>query len=634
MRNAIALPARPLRAWIVGLACSACTMAVFWSVQEGQFLWDDYALIINNTKALDSWADAAGAFRKAAVDRESVGYYRPILIASYVVDWQLWGNLPGAFHRTDVILHGANVALAWAVLYFYLGSMTAATVGALAFGVHPVQTQAVALILGRNDLLLFIPFAVGLYGYRAWHLSSGAYRRWWSGIVVLAYGVACWTKETGIILPLVLVAADRMVFGLRFRDLSSRRGLFVALAAVGGAYLVVRSQVLGTLIGAVHYHPRSVSETLLRVVAILGYYVCCVVLPYGYAATPFHSLLVDPSTSSFWLAALACLAVSAVLIGLMRVRIMLAFGLVVFLLCLLPVSGLIPMKLMILEHRLYVPMIGVAFFVGTVVAGAPVRRGLVVAFAIPLIACLAGLTFNRLPTFRNALALWSSTTRTVPGSAYARHEYGFALVQANQDAEAIAQFREAVRLSPGFDLPRYKLALALERQGQRGAGIAQLRALLRNNPRHIEGLNALGVFLKRDGDLIEAEAALRSGLRVDDQHPALLRNLANVLRMRERFPETEAILRQLLQIEPRSADLWLQLGRTLYTERAYEQARDAFSTALELGLETRTLHSELSLALAALGQDDLACKHATRAEALGHSKPRLRDKIGRAGQDP
>ena len=82
---------------------------------------------------------------------------RIVLMSSLIVDRQVGGGEPAAFHRTNVALHGVNTAVVWLLLAAFGASALAASLGALLFGAHPIQAQAVALLLGRNDLLLLAP---------------------------------------------------------------------------------------------------------------------------------------------------------------------------------------------------------------------------------------------------------------------------------------------------------------------------------------------------------------------------------------------------------------------------------------------------------------------------------------------
>ena len=104
-------PAGWLRALFVAVLAGALTIAVFSPASRGGFVWDDGGLITKRHDTLDEWSDVPAAFGRAATAGEGVAYYRPIMIATFVVDAKLFGLEAPSFHRTNVVLHGLNVGL-------------------------------------------------------------------------------------------------------------------------------------------------------------------------------------------------------------------------------------------------------------------------------------------------------------------------------------------------------------------------------------------------------------------------------------------------------------------------------------------------------------------------------------------
>ena len=146
-----------LHALLLALLAGAITIAVFLPASRGGFVWDDGGLIIKRHDTLDEWSDAR---RRSAARRpreKASSYYRPIMIATFVStrsSSRLRGDLVPPHERHAAWL---NVGLIVLTLVAYGCGLWAARIGALLFGLHPLQCQAVALILGRNDLLLVLP---------------------------------------------------------------------------------------------------------------------------------------------------------------------------------------------------------------------------------------------------------------------------------------------------------------------------------------------------------------------------------------------------------------------------------------------------------------------------------------------
>lgn len=47
-------------------------------------------------------------------------YYRPLLIASFIIDYQLWGTKPFGYHFTNLLLHISNALLVYLFILILL----------------------------------------------------------------------------------------------------------------------------------------------------------------------------------------------------------------------------------------------------------------------------------------------------------------------------------------------------------------------------------------------------------------------------------------------------------------------------------------------------------------------------------
>jgi hypothetical protein len=241
-------PAASLRR--VHLACALVSALVGFGLSaplyDGKFYWDDNILIVDNDQALDEWGDALRAFAQPVLPKEAVAYYRPILMASFVIDRQLWGKKPGAFHVTNAVIHGLNAAIVCFYLFILVESPAAAFAGALLFAVHPIQGQSVGLIPARNDMML-VPPVIGMLLVDRAHQRRPAGKRWPFAVAIVGcYALTVWNKETGIVAPALLILDDLLLRRRRPADLVARIPLLAGLAAVVLAYFATRHAIFGT----------------------------------------------------------------------------------------------------------------------------------------------------------------------------------------------------------------------------------------------------------------------------------------------------------------------------------------------------------------------------------------------------
>src|SRR5262245_25959461 len=122
-----------------------------------------------------------------------------------------------------------------------------AAAAAVLFAVHPLASEAVNMASGRSELLCALGLLLGLRGHLAW--LRGRVAPLGAGALATAAGavLACGSKETGVLLPALLLAQQLIVAGWP-RD---RAGLWRAAArllpaaAVTVVYLAARKALLG-----------------------------------------------------------------------------------------------------------------------------------------------------------------------------------------------------------------------------------------------------------------------------------------------------------------------------------------------------------------------------------------------------
>ena len=171
--------------------------------------------------------------------------YRPLVSLSYALQSRLLGTAPAFYHLADIMLH-AIAAMLVLLLFETLGLRSRwALAGALLFAFHPVQTEAVASVVGRADIMAGIFMLAALI----LHLKAGAGIRPWlfEGLALLALAAAFLCKEYAVVFPFILIGVDlalNKVDGKRFRW-PFWAGGFAILAA----YLLLRHALIGGLGG-------------------------------------------------------------------------------------------------------------------------------------------------------------------------------------------------------------------------------------------------------------------------------------------------------------------------------------------------------------------------------------------------
>jgi hypothetical protein len=219
-------------------------LAVFSPSLWAGYVYDDRLLIEENYYA-QSVRFVGRAFRTHLWDVHAFGsagiglrYYRPIVSASYVLNWVLGNGSAWSFHLVNVLAHALAALLATRVAIRWTGSGRLGTVVGLLFALHPSRTESVIWISGRTDIFmaLFALLSVEL-AYRA---AEGRRRVRFTVGAVLSMIAATLSKESGALTALLLLP-DLWVAE---RGSAARRRLtelVVVTSALGASYSCARS---------------------------------------------------------------------------------------------------------------------------------------------------------------------------------------------------------------------------------------------------------------------------------------------------------------------------------------------------------------------------------------------------------
>lgn len=130
------------RSALAGLILLTCW--VYWPTLQNGFVYEDFHYLSSLTGYSPEWLPTASAL------------------------WNLqirWDMPVWSFHAVNLIVHLLNGLLLWTLLRRFIASETAVLVATGVFLLHPIQTEAVAYVSGRTEL---VGLFWGLIGLVAW----------------------------------------------------------------------------------------------------------------------------------------------------------------------------------------------------------------------------------------------------------------------------------------------------------------------------------------------------------------------------------------------------------------------------------------------------------------------------------
>jgi protein O-mannosyl-transferase len=483
-----------------------------------QFVYDDIRYIVEN-KFIQTPQNFFQIFASPLGPPE-LHLYRPLTALSLGLNLWLHGLNPDGFHLANRILHVMICLVIFRVLRYLLSSTVAASLTALLFAVHPVQTEAVTCIAGRSEVL------TGLFFVLAWlfHIrarESGAVKGKIFAAALVFYLFSMMSKESGITLIAVILLTEYIYYAKRsptslYQNL--RKGLwkvFAGYLAAAALFLGLRAIVLGKMLHAPTafvdnplFHASLLTRELTAMKILfqsLGLLLWPIHLSADYSYNQI-SLITKWSEPAGIAVTIACL-VFLIILGWSYYRAQNVFlSLGYFLVTYSIVSNLIiPIGTIRADRLLYMPSLGIFLLIGILLAKLDVKiqwpwaKSAFYSAVAVLLILLGVRTVYRNDDWRDAVTLWEKTIQTSPNSTRARYslgnaymtekKYGLAaeqyriaesiyaknsellanlgsaLYQMGDTEEAIRYYRRAIELAPMYPMIRYSLIVALRARG-------------------------------------------------------------------------------------------------------------------------------------------------------------------------
>jgi protein O-mannosyl-transferase len=477
-------PTRTARVWpnlaIVIAAGLTFARALPYPLQRS---WDDERFLIEfQNAAQPSWAALVSFFTQRHFEA-----YHPLHLLSYWLDVPWFGAEPLAVHTTNLLLWMLALGLTHACLRALPLTPTAAVLGTLLVGLHPVQVEAVSWATGRKDILaLLFSSAFLLTHLRSQGPLSG--HAWLSrGLFLLA----ALSKTTTLPLPVFALALDWLLQRRSRRDAWLHAAPALVLALGLGVVAVLtwqENEMVRTTLGGALAAPLRWATTVAHQAGAAF---------WPSAVSPMYSTV---SVGNFsvgallWPAALAGLFV----IAQRSNRPLMAAGILGFVILLLPASNLVPMYFPLQDRYLSLPLLGLAIataaFVDAWAHHTKTRTPHVVLGV--LCVALATRTVQYQGEWSSEQRLWGHAASTQPDAQYAWMKLSAVRRDAGDLEGAIQAGRQLVRVAPSHRLAWATLFEASALRDERHFGIAPSRAreLAKTFYERIDRADALRTF--------------------------------------------------------------------------------------------------------------------------------------------
>jgi len=548
--NAIEL--KPLHYLLLALIIFASLTAYFPTFDNDFTNWDDNGYVLENKEVKSLSAENI----KALFTRYDMGNYHPLTMLSLAVDYSLsemqapkkFGEEPTptafVFHLTNLILHLANTALVFFVVFLLIGKyvkkypeklkfhsempVIVALVSAALFGLNTIHVESVAWISERKDVLYSLFYLLSLFAYIKYlDKRSNVF----FAVSLLFFVLSNLSKGQAVSLAVTLVAVDFLLGrNLKDRNLILEKIPYFVIALIFGI-VAIFAQKEGEAIHEISEYPFY-----MRIVfASYSYiqYLYKMLIPIGLSAIYPYPHPADGGVPVYFYT--FPLIVAAVIWGFIKSlknSPVVAFSILFFTINIFLLLQLLPVGSAIMADRYaYIPSIG--FFIFLAFGAYWLLKKFegmkyVIFGGLALYMFFVGYrTFAQTNIWADSVTLWEHSLKVSPrgvvgwnnlGSAYdkiaAKYTDKDPQMEKQYREMAVTNFTQAVTLKPDYTHAFYNRGTSLKDLKRFEEALADFNQALTLDPDFMEAYHNRGIARENSGDLQGA---------IDDYNEAIKR---------------------------------------------------------------------------------------------------------------
>jgi len=530
----------------------------------------------------------------------------------------IYEGRPFVGHFVNILLYGLTTILVYILVLNLLGSghsdlraFTVALIAALIFAAHPLHTEAVANIKGRDEILTLLgALAATYYSLMAFYKKNNALEI----AVFVCFFIALMSKENAITFLGVVPLMYWFFTDAKFVQIGMKTLPFFGAAAI---FLFIRFNILGADLGDTsnelmnnpfikvvgnQYVDFSLGEKMATIIFTLGKYLQLLIFPHPLTHDyyPRHVEIMSFGNIKVILSLIAYLAMTVYAIIGLKKKDPISFGILFFLMTTSIISNIVfPVGTNMSERFMFMPSVGFSFIVG--ILGWRLAKKLnnqkskirlseltTVLGIVALITVAFGIkTVVRNMAWKNNYTLFTTDIETSQNSAKLRNAVGGEMIaqssapeNKNKETEMlrIAQvhLQEAIKIHPNYKAAYLLLGNSSNYLKDYEKSIQYYNQVLAIDANDENGFNNLGItyrdagkFYGEKGDFAKAEKYLNKALEMRGDEYEILRLLGVLNGTRGNHPVAIQYFQKALAQEPKNAQALFNLSA------AYQYGGDA-----------------------------------------------------------
>lgn len=589
-----------------------CVFAAYVNVYNCGFVFDDKIVIVNNQniKSFRYLTDIfTGEFFDIDMRFSKGGYYRPLIIFSFMLEYFLWKLNATGYHIVNVLIHLCNVLLVFNLLKLVLKKTNIAFYAALFFAVHPVQTSAVTYISGRTDLLaLFFMLLFLITGFK-WCVDYAKNK--YMAAAFGFYFLALLCKEVSIIsfVLLLIILLYRNIYFYKVKKLYVFLGGCCGTAFV---YLICRAVALDTFNHSSNLGVFSnIGLRLALLPGIILDYFKIIVFPLN---LHFERFVILPKSISEYVFSFKGLVTYFVFAGLLffyyryskKFKI-LHFGVFFFFVAFFPGLQIVPImvsgKLFTPEHFLYIPLIAffaVVFFFLDKVRIRNQKKLKIFIWGLVLVFIFLSLKRNMI--FKNNITFYQNTSLHSEGSSRLHNNLGNSYSDKGLYKEAYLAYQKAIKIDASYAQTYLNLGNLFVRQNLYDKAVPFYEKATQLKPNDYMLFSNIGVLFDKQKKYKEAAKYLKKAIALKPNYKEAYDNLGTVYFNANNKDAALKAYFKAVEIDADYGAAYFHIGNVYMSQKRDNDAQVYFHKALKTSSPYIQAYNNLGIVLKRQGR--------------------------------
>ncbi|GEM_PF-5516359 len=547
---------------VIFIGLAALTILAYLPAFNSGYLLDDNILIKTNPAIRDPGnipyffiSDEARMPRDFSNLRGDI--YRPIQLISYTVSYALWKENIRLFHAENVLFHILNGFLVYLVLWRLFRNGLISIFGSALFLVHPVQVEAVTYLSGRADLLSLLFFLASLLTAIIFIDGKHPASRILRYVSIALFALALLSKEMAATLPLILglyvlcLPQD----GIADRARRAVRCVYPYIIILL-FYWILRTVNLGKVA------QTSLPQDIYFKISVMGQvffgYLKLIFFPSRLTFYHDFDIIIPESGMAAFLHLVPMVLYIALCVFMYRKDRETAFFLSAYLVALLPVSNIIPIKAFMQERFLYLPVVFIIMALGGVSLLMKRAKAPIMAFACLAVAVLSTLTFARNLDWKDQETLMKKEMVLHPEQGIFYFDFGHSAFMAGRYDEALDYLMKARnrKLSAIYHTKVYDtMGNCYTVKGDIDKALDSYMKALEATPDYVYSLNSVGNILFKRGQYEDARKYFYAAHLVWPNDPLFNKNIGSASMMLGDKPNALKYWKRSLEVKKDQPDV-------------------------------------------------------------------------------